>query len=267
MKNEIKLNGKQTFMGIEIPVIEGGFGENCKCVTFKTISEIHHTPSKEINQSINRLIKKNRLIENIDYIDMFSNNSLKVTASDLGLITSNSQKQCYILSERGYTKLIKYMEDDASWDVMEQFIDEYFSMRKTIRDSLSVVDLAMLKVMKAKNAQERMTAMQEYNSLVVQPLQDTIDKQKPMVQLAELRIDKKGCYSLTDVTKSLHLKRGQITRWGKAQGYLHKKLSEVNKAGEKFFKVYSSDGVHNQIGVTEGGLEYISNNIDKVKKN
>ena len=81
---------------------------------------------------------------------MFSNNSLKVTASDLGLITSNSQKQCYILSERGYTKLIKYMEDDASWDVMEQFIDEYFSMRKTIRDSLSVVDLAMLKVMKAK---------------------------------------------------------------------------------------------------------------------
>ena len=101
-------------MGIEIPVIEGGFGENCKCVTFKIISEIHHTPSKEINQSINRLIKKNRLIENIDYIDMFSNNSLKVTASDLGLITSNSQKQCYILSERGYTKLIKYMEDDAS---------------------------------------------------------------------------------------------------------------------------------------------------------
>ena len=109
--------------------------------------------------------------------------------------------------------------------------------------------------------------MQEYNSLVVQPLQDTIDKQKPMVQLAELRIDKKGCYSLTDVTKSLHLKRGQITRWGKAQGYLHKKLSEVNKAGENFFKVYSSDGVHNQIGVTESGLEYISNNIDKVKKN
>ena len=150
---------------------------------------------------------------------------------------------------------------------MEQFIDEYFSMRKTIRDSLSVVDLAMLKVMKAKNAQERMIAMQEYNSLVVQPLQDTIDKQKPMVQLAELRIDKKGCYSLTDVTKSLHLKRGQITRWGKAQGYLHKKLSEVNKAGEKFFKVYSSDGVHNQIGVTESGLEYISNNIENVRKN
>ena len=55
MKNEIKLNGKQTFMGIEIPVIE-----------------------------------RNRLIENIDYIDMFSNNSLKVTASDLGLITKKN---------------------------------------------------------------------------------------------------------------------------------------------------------------------------------
>lgn len=55
VKNEIKVNGKQTVMGIETPVIE-----------------------------------RNRLIENIDYIDMFSNNSLKVTASDLGLITKKN---------------------------------------------------------------------------------------------------------------------------------------------------------------------------------
>ena len=43
--------------------------------------------------------------------------------------------------------------------------------------------------------------------------------------------------------------------------------SGVNKAGENFFKVYSLDGVHNQIGVTESGLEYISNNIENVRKN
>lgn len=185
MKNEIKVYGKQNFMGIEIPVIEGGFGENCKCVTFKTISEIHHTPSKEINQSINRLIKKNRLIENIDYIDMFSNNSLKVTANELGLITSNSQKQCYILSERGYTKLIKYMNDDSSWDIMEQLINEYFSICKTIRQSLSVTDLAMLKVMKAKNAQERMIAMKEYNQIVAQPSQCSVEEQTLIGELDE----------------------------------------------------------------------------------
>lgn len=262
--NKIQVTGKQTFMGMEIPIIEGGFGEGCKCVTAQTVAQIHSTPLKEINQSINRLIKKSRLTENIDYIDMFSSDILKVTAGDLGFITSNSQKQCYILSERGYTKLIKYMDDDVSWDRMEKFIDEYFSMRKTIQDTLSTIDLAMLKVLKAKNKQEAMIALQEYNELVVQPLQDTIEKQKPMVGLAEMRIDKKGCYSLTDVTKSLHFKRGQITKWAKEQGFIHKTLAEVNNKGENYFKVYSTDGIHNQIGITENGLEYISQHASEI---
>lgn len=130
--NELKVNGTQKFMGIEIPIVEGGFGENCRVVSAKSIAEIHKTLVKEINQSIGRLIKRGRLVENIDYINMFSNEQFKVTASDLGLITSNGQKQCFILSERGYTKLIKYMDDDKSWDIMDQFVDEYFSMRQVI---------------------------------------------------------------------------------------------------------------------------------------
>lgn len=133
--NELRVNGTQKFMGIDIPVVEGGFGENCRVVTAKTIAEIHETHLKEINQSINRLIKKGRFTENIDYINLFSNEIFKVTASDLGLITSNGQKQCFIVSERGYTKLAKYMDDDKSWDVMEQFVDEYFAMREVIKSS------------------------------------------------------------------------------------------------------------------------------------
>ena len=86
----------------------------------------------------------------------------------------------------------------------------------------------------------------------------TVEYQKPMVMLAEERIDKKGCYSLTDVTKSLHFKRGQITRWAKSQGFIHNTLAEVNNKGVEYFKVYSTDGVHNQIGITESGLDYIN---------
>ena len=86
----------------------------------------------------------------------------------------------------------------------------------------------------------------------------TVEHQKPMVMLAEDRIDKKGCYSLTDVTKSLHFKRGQITRWAKSQGFIHKTLAEVNNKSVEYFKVYSTDGVHNQIGITESGLDYIN---------
>lgn len=95
MTKELTVVGTQKFMGIDIPIIEGGFGEKCRIVSAYTISEIHSSPLKEINQSINRLIKRNRLIENIDYINMFSNENLKVTASDLGLITSNGQKTMF----------------------------------------------------------------------------------------------------------------------------------------------------------------------------
>ena len=269
MKNEIKVNGKQTVMGMKIPVIEGGFDENSKCVTDKMIAEIHGIKTIHVRENINKNLSRFR--EGIDYIDM--KKVIDIVDNNLLLSIGYSKMQIsksdaiYLLSERGYAKLIKIMDSDKAWEIHDILMDEYFSMRKTIREYISATDLAMLKVLKSKNKQETMIALKEYNELVVKPLQDTIERQKPMVGLAEMRIDKKGCYSLTDVTKSLHLKRGQITRWGKAQGYLHKKLSEVNKAGENFFKVYSSDGVHNQIGVTESGLEYISNNIENVRKN
>ena len=45
---------------------------------------------------------------------------------------------------------------------------------------------------------------------------------QPLADVAEERIELKGCFSLTEVTKSLDFKRGQITRWAKACGYLHK---------------------------------------------
>ena len=256
-------------MGMKIPVIEGGFDENSKCVTDKMVAEIHGIKTIHVRENINKNLSRFR--EGIDYIDM--KKVIDIVDNNLLLSIGYSKMQIsksdaiYLLSERGYAKLIKIMDSDKAWEIHDILMDEYFSMRKTIREYISATDLAMLKVLKSKNKQETMIALKEYNELVVKPLQDTIERQKPMVGLAEMRIDKKGCYSLTDVTKSLHLKRGQITRWGKAQGYLHKKLSEVNKAGEKFFKVYSSDGVHNQIGVTESGLEHINNNIENVRKN
>lgn len=40
MKN-LTVKGSQKFMGKEIPVVAGGFGENAKCISDKTVAEIH----------------------------------------------------------------------------------------------------------------------------------------------------------------------------------------------------------------------------------
>lgn len=96
-------------------------------------------------------------------------------------------------------------------------------------------------------------------------LETKVEQQKPMVDIAEQRIDKKGCMSITDVTRSLKLKTGQITNWAKNKGYIHKSRHEVNEKGLPFFKVYSEDKVHNSIGITEVGIEHIRVNLDEVK--
>lgn len=267
MCNQIKTSGRQMFMGVEIPIVEGGFGDGCKCITDKTVSEIHEIKVIHVRELINKNI--NRFKEGIDYIDLKridQTDTLDLTTLGYAKQSITQAKSIYLLSERGYSKVIKIMDTDKAWEVHDHLIDEYFSMREVIQNTYNEAQLAILKIIEAKNDLEKAEAICHYNAVVVKPLEETIEKQKPMVGLAEMRIDKKGCYSLTDVTKSLRLKRGQITNWAKSQGFIHKSISEVNNKGENYFKIYSTDGVHNQIGITEAGLKYINEHIEEVKE-
>ena len=87
-------------------------------------------------------------------------------------------------------------------------------------------------------------------------LQATIKEQEPLVDLARKRLDKNGLISITDVTKTLELKRGVVTKWAKDNGYLHQNRVEVNVKGEEYFRVYYANN-YKCIGVTESGLRLI----------
>lgn len=128
-----------------------------------------------------------------------------------------------------------------------------YMTEKTLEHALESPDFLIQLAMKLKEEKEART-LAENKVIELQPLAD----------VAEERIDLKGCFSLTDVTKSLDFKRGQFTRWAKANGYLHKTQTEVNKIGEKYFKIYSLDRVHNQIGITEEGLQMIQKNKEDI---
>lgn len=39
--NGLQIRGKQHFMGKDIPVVLGGFGEDKRCISDKTVAEIH----------------------------------------------------------------------------------------------------------------------------------------------------------------------------------------------------------------------------------
>lgn len=106
--SDIIVTGKQEFLGKQVPIIKGGFGENQKCVLASTIAEIHGKEVKHINE----LIKNNmeEFEEGIDLLDLMSND-FKMVRNIFGFIKSNNQKYCYLLSEQGYSKLYSFLRD------------------------------------------------------------------------------------------------------------------------------------------------------------
>lgn len=55
---QIMICGRQKFMGGEIPIVAGGFGAGKKCVSDKTIAEIHDTAEREIRRRITENIRR-----------------------------------------------------------------------------------------------------------------------------------------------------------------------------------------------------------------
>ena len=133
--NELKVTGNQEFMGKDIPVVLGGFGEGKKCISDNTIAEIHSMPVTEVRKSVGRNIQRFR--ESVDLIDLKDVHQTHNIVGDeitnnLGYTKMQISKaeHIYILSERGYAKLIKIMDTDLAWEIHDKLIDEYFQMRE-----------------------------------------------------------------------------------------------------------------------------------------
>lgn len=132
------LKGTQDFMGKEIPVIVGGFGEDNKVVTDKMVAEIHGITESDVRKAINRNIS--RFKESIDFMDLKSTRH-EMTSKELLLsfgysdVAIRNAKNIYLLSERGYSKLIKIMDTDLAWEIHDKLMDEYFILREVVKNN------------------------------------------------------------------------------------------------------------------------------------
>ena len=172
--NDLIVNGKQNFMGKEIPVVIGGFGEGKKCICDKTIAEIHDMETYHIRELINRNIK--RFKENIDFIDLkvivLNDNNIVMGESHNNFLSNlgytkmqiSKAEHIYLLSERGYAKLIKIMDTDLAWEIHDRLIDEYFELRE-LQENLSELstELQLLIKMELRQKEQvkQMLAMQD----------------------------------------------------------------------------------------------------------
>ena len=174
----IDVKGTQEFMGKEIPVVEGGFGEGKRCLTDKTIAEIHGMQPKNVRARITDNLK--RFKEDVDYIDLkvaydTSNNLELLQSLGYSKMQISKAEHIYLLSERGYAKLIKIMDTDLAWDIHDKLIDEYFAMRKVINSDEQLKSNLLLKIY--NGGQNGVLASKKLTELETRPLQDTIEKQ------------------------------------------------------------------------------------------
>jgi hypothetical protein len=129
---DLKVLGKQSIAGLEFTGIQGGFGEGKKAMLVKEIAEIHGQPLGEINRRIND--NKKRFVDGIDIRDL-KNDGFEPLLYELGFSKRDVliSKAIYLLSERGYSKLLKILEDDKAWELYDQLVDGYFNMREYIQ--------------------------------------------------------------------------------------------------------------------------------------
>lgn len=123
MENKIIVKGTQNFMGIEVPVIEGGFGKHCKAILAKTIADVHGVRLNDIQDLINQNIDEFEF--GVDILDLCDDEALLNISKKFKLITSNRQKHCYALSKNGYLKYYNLIRNKNE-KIYNNIINNYF---------------------------------------------------------------------------------------------------------------------------------------------
>lgn len=253
--------GKFEFMGIE-----GGFGEGKKAMLVRDIALIHKTDIRTINQTINR--NRKRFKEGIDLIDL-----KQITVSDLFMKLGftktqwGNAKHIYLLSERGYAKLLKIMDDDKAWDIYDELVDNYFNMRVAIKENKpAIVNQERLKIMKDNSATRKANMLYK----IAMATESNTSKENLLAKAAEvltgemtIPVMKQKEYSAKDIAEALNTTANMVGRIANKLG-LKAKQPGHNKYGRwANSKSKYSDKEVPQWLYTDAGMKAVKKELEK----
>lgn len=203
--SEIRIGEIVAVGNMKFHEIEGGFGIGKKAMSAKDIATIHSKELKFINQNINR--NRKRFKDGVDVLDLKLGNFEQPTFEALEYskqAVANSEN-IYLLSERGYAKLLKIMDDDLAWEKYDQLVDGYFSMREQLKpDSYMISDpIERAKVwIKEETERQKLRLENAQDRQIIAELQpkasyyDVVLQSKALVQVSKIAKD----YGMSAVT-------------------------------------------------------------------
>lgn len=206
MNEELVIKGKQSFMGLEIPIIEGGFGQGQKIILARDVAEIHNIKLKEVNKLINNNIDEFEF--NVDILDMKNNKEFEVLVKNHGIFNQNSLNRAnniYILSEQGYMLLVGFMKTDKAKEIRKQLRREYFAMREIINSDEELKKQLLLKLynggIDSIEAHKKLAEIEVFKAK-----EEVVVKLQDKVNFAELMTDENNCYDIGTVAKAIGIK-------------------------------------------------------------
>lgn len=243
--NQLQVLGTQTFMGIEIPVIEGGFGENQKVILAKTVAEIHGQPLKKINQLINDNLDEFEI--GVDILDLKSG-YLESTEFLNGIMNKQSianSSNIYLLSEQGYMALVQLMRTERAKEIRKQLRREYFSMRKELNEIAQKKSSLLLTVydggVNAVIATRQLVDMEV--EIATTPLLEKIENDKPYTEFAKHVTESSDTVDVGEFSKivkneHIDIGRNRLFEWLRRNKFLMSNNTPYQKYIEsKYFEV------------------------------
>lgn len=177
--NSLIVNGMKNIDGMKFHDIEGGFGEGKKLMLVKEIANIHGRELKDINRNINNNIE--RFKKDIDIVDL-KNGGFDSLLQELGISNReiNISKNIYLLSERGYSKLLKILEDDFAWEQYDKLVDRYFNIRNKLSSGQALKEISAIDLFEAQ-----VQAFKEVRGEVIELKNEIVDTRNDFEEFKE----------------------------------------------------------------------------------
>lgn len=214
MNNQLKVLGTEHIGKITFTGIEGGFGPGKKAILAKDTARIHNQPVGEINRRINN--NRKWFKDGVDIIDLKS--VMAQNHNEIGFTQNawNRAKNIYLLSERGYAKLLKILDDDKAWEIYDELVDNYFNMRVAIKEKRpAIVNQERLRIMKDNSATRRANILYK----IAMATESTSSKEALLAKAAEvltgemtIPVMKIKYYSAGEVGKKLGISAQKVGR-------------------------------------------------------
>ena len=146
------------------------------------------------------------------------------------------------------------LEQELVWNLYNGGIDAVTAHKKLLE-------------LETKELNDKIVEQQETIETHLETIEDQQQEIKQLSPLAETlikRFEKGENISLTDVTKTFGLKRGQVSKWAINNGYIYKNKKDVTNKGDIYFQRYVINGFKN-ICITPQGVQLIEQHLEEIK--